>query len=330
MSNSHTILYFIFIVTLSSSIATAQTCCSGGVPLANNIGGLPVGTGRTFQISLTTDLNVLKTLKEGARTLDDHSRQRNTITVLTKTSYSFTDHFFVEGLLSWVEQERSISQVGGFKDFKQTQGIGDWVLLANNKYVSQAGWEFIVGAGPKFPTGKSNLKDESGLTLNADLQPGSGAWDGIFVHRIIKTDLNKRTRAYFLNFIYRHTGTNDNYLNGQTYQFGNEWQLLTGISDQLVLKSSLVSYGVNLRFRKAESDRFNEGLIPNTGGNFLYIMPVLSWHLRPNLILLLNAELPLYTKVVGTQLAPSFRIHGGVYYSISGRKRKMASNIEGL
>jgi hypothetical protein len=314
------IVFIFFIVgELFSQSVKAQTCCSGGVPLANNIGGLPLSAKGTWQFSLSADVNLLKTLKAGSSTLEDNSRERKTVSALLKTSYSFTDKVFVEGLFSWVLQERYIEQVGGFEDFDRTQGIGDWVVVLNGKYLETNGWTLIAGAGPKLPTGQSDLKDENGLTLNADLQPGSGAWDGIFIHRIIKTDQTRKTRSYFMNLTFRATGKNNNYLNGQTYQFGNEWQVLVGASDQATLRRSLLSYGINLRYRVATQDLFNDEVLPNTGGNFLYIMPSVGWYIKPDIILSLNTEIPVYTRVEGTQLAPSFRINGGIYISI-GKK----------
>lgn len=310
-----TCILALYLISIQQSFS--QTCCSGGVPLTNNIGGLPLSSKGTWQFSLSTDLNILRTLKDGSSTLMDNSRERKTLSALFKTSYSFTDRFFIEGLFSWVRQERSIKQVGGFQDFDRTHGLGDWVVLVNQKYFSKNGWDLITGAGPKFPTGQADLKDENGLTLNADLQPGSGAWDGVFIHRIIRTDQSRKTRSYFMNFTYRATGKNEEYLGGQTYQFGNEWQALAGTSDQATLSRTLLSYGLNLRYRVALQDRFNEEVLPNTGGNFLYLMPAVGWYVKPNLVLSFNTEIPIFTHVEGTQLAPSLRINGGIYILIN-------------
>lgn len=225
----------IAVVLMLSLRGMAQTCCSGGVPLANNIGGLPISAKNTWQLSVSADLNVLQTLKGVAHTLNDNSRQRKTLSLLLKTSYSFTDKFFIEGLLTWVQQQRAIDQAGGFSDFDQTQGAGDAVILVNYNYLSSGRIKLIGGLGPKIPIGKSDLKDSDGLTLNADLQPGSGAWDAVFFHRIQATDGNRPSRLYSTNFTYRYTSVNKDYLGGQHYRFGNELQILLGIADQFVI-----------------------------------------------------------------------------------------------
>ncbi len=297
--------------------ALAQTCCSGGVPLANNIGGLPISVKNTWQFSFGADLNVLTTLKEGTSKLDDRSRERKTLSLLFKTSYSITDKFFIDGLFSWVQQERIISQPTGFTDYDQTRGLGDAVVLFNYNYFNFKRVKLIAALGPKIPFGLSNLKDSDGLTLNADLQPGSGAWDGIFLHRIQATGKARPSRLYFANFTYRYTGVNTEYLGEQDYQFGNELQLLAGVADQFLIGTALISVGLNARYRSVRQDKFNNELLPNTGGNWVFLMPVVGWHIKSNMILSLNGEVPLYANVDGTQLSPTYRINGGIYYSIS-------------
>ncbi len=321
------ILVLTAIISIGTNQLFAQTCCSGGVPLTNNIGGLPLSSKGTWQFSLSADLNVLKTLKEGSEVLNDDARERNTLSVLLKSSYSISDKLFIESLSSWVQQERIINQVGGFGSFDQTRGIGDWVILANYLYLNKKGWDLIAGAGPKFATGKSDLRNVNDLSLNADLQPGSGANDAVFIHRIIKTDLKKPTRSFFSNFTYRLTGINTTYLGNETYQFGDELQILAGYSDQVMLNKTLLSFGFNVRYRHAGEDLFNSEIMPNTGGDFVFIMPVLGWYVHPNLVVSFNSEIPLYARVVGTQLSPSYRLNGGVYFTIP-KKQKIESNYQ--
>lgn len=311
------------ILLLSLTQAQAQTCCSGGVPLSNNLGGLPLSTQSTWQFSFSADLNVLRSLKEGSIELDDDSRQRKTFSFLLKSSYSFTDKLFIESLITWVQQERSINQPNGFTDYDRTRGLGDLAILINFNYLSFGKFKFIAGAGPKMPTGRADLPDADGLTLNSDLQPGSGAWDGIILHRIQGSGNSRPSQLYFLNLTYRQTGTNSEYLGNQQYRFGNEYQMLLGISDQFLVASELFSVGLNVRFRSVKGDQFNHQPMPNTGGRWLFIMPVIAWNILPNLSINLNGEFPLYTYVEGTQISPSFRINGGIYFSFSNTIKKM-------
>ncbi len=292
----------------------AQTCCSGGVPLTNNIGGFPITQARNLQLSLNFDINVLNTLKEGTNTLNDNSRRRITYSGLLKTSYTINSSISIESMFTWVRQERLIRQ-GVFENFTSTNGIGDFVVLANFKYYQYQNFQFIVAGGPKLPLGKSNLKDKNGIALNADLQPGSGAVDGIISHRIIYTAAQRPTFSVNNAITYRLTGTNNNYLGGQVYEFGNELQVMSGVTDQFVLGNGLFNVGTNLRYRNVKSD-INDGVdLPNTGGTWLFLMPVVAWHISPNQSIITSTEFPLYSRVDGTQLSPSVRFNLGVYFS---------------
>lgn len=321
MDNSQWIYILLFLLIIHPK-TQAQTCCSGGVPLSNNIGGLPISSKNTLQFSLNSDLNVLKTLKNGTTELDDNSRERKTVSILFKSTYSFTDKFFAEGLFSWVQQERLINQPAGYTDYDKTQGVGDAVLLFNYVYLSSNRLKLVMGAGPKAPTGSSNLRGDDGITLNADLQPGSGAWDGIMLHRIQLTSKKRPSQTYFSNFTFRYTGTNNNYLGNEAYRFGNEFQILSGIADQFLIGSTIFSLGVNARYRLAKQDKLNDEMLPSTGGKWLFVMPAVGWHIKQNLIISLITEVPLYAYVEGTQLSPTFRINGGVYYSFSKKSSR--------
>jgi hypothetical protein len=312
-----TIIFFDFAFNQSS--VNAQTCCSGGVPLANNIGGLTKEEKGTLQISLNFDGNFLRTLKDGAKTLNDDSRVRTTYSALLNANYSFSEKISMEVLLSGIRQVRIIYH-GDFEDFTKTLGIGDAVVMAYYQYHNKNNLTLSFGGGPKIPLGPSDLKNSNEITLNADLQPGSGAWDLILHHRIAK-NLGFRPSASFMHLInYRITGTNNDYLGSQRYRFGNEMQMLLGVSEQNTIGSLLVDYGINLRYRHAAQDVNNEQLLPNTGGQWLFLMPSISWYLNSTTALTANGEHPVYSKVGGTQLSPTFRINVGIYLSLKPKK----------
>ncbi len=160
----------------------AQTCCSGGIPLSNSL-GLPILEKGSLQIGLHYDYNNLNTLNSGSERLDDNSRLRITHSILLNSGYSITDNLSVEGLFTWVNQRRKITQFGN-QNLDQTSGLGDAVLLAkynfNNVFFLGKNSTFNVGAGVKIPIGSSTETNDQDITLNADLQPGSNAWDILF------------------------------------------------------------------------------------------------------------------------------------------------------
>ncbi len=297
----------------------AQTCCSGGVPLANNIGGLPPADRETFQLSVSVDGNFLRTLKDGRETLNDHSRRRTTYSLLVRGAYTFNDRFSAEMLFSGVRQQRVINRETGDNQ-TQTTGLGDAFILIFYKYYTGKSLSMTIGAGPKAPLGPSDLPDQNGITLNADLQPGSGAWDGIFHHSLSKK-IHARPSAVFTHYVtYRLTGKNHDYLGSQLYEFGDELQMIAGVSEQNVIGPLLVGYGLHLRYRHAWQDRNNGEGLPNTGGQWVFLSPSLSWYISPDIMLTVTNELPLFSDIEGTQLTPTLRFNAGIFISLARNK----------
>jgi len=295
---------------------SAQTCCSGGVPLANNLGLPNEGKGAVF-VGLNYDYNNLNTLKAGASRLDDDARLRNTNSVLLNLGYSFTDRFSVETLFSWVNQTRTITQFGN-QDFTETTGLGDAVFLVKYAMPDLLGRAstLSLGVGGKPPLGKSDLTTGQGLQLNADLQPGSGAWDVLGWLAVSKNVGFRPSATLSGSLTYRFTGENDTYLNNTSiYEFGNVFQANMGYTDQFLLFNTLFNPGVVFKYRKAASDKLDTSSLPNTGGEWLFIRPELAVTITQNLIFTNRLELPVYSYVDGTQLTPTLRFTSGLSYT---------------
>lgn len=316
-----TIIFFIFLL---SQVLTSQTCCSGGVPLSNNL-GLPNEGKGTVIIGLNYDYNNLNTLKAEQDKLDDDSRLRITNSVLLNLGYSFSDRLSFETLFTWVDQSRTISQFGN-ENRTQTSGIGDAVLLLKYAVPDILGEQTVLnfGIGTKAPLGKSDLTTEEGFLLTADLQPGSGAWD-ILGWTSFSKGLNFRPSATISSSLtYRSTGKNGSYLNdSSTYEFGNVVQANLGYTDQFLLFNTIFNPGLILKYRKANEDKIDNSILPNTGGNWIFVRPELSAELIPNLSLSTRFELPIFSQVTGTQLTPTLRFTLGITYII----KKTALNL---
>lgn len=295
----------------------AQTCCSGGVPIAANV-GLPAGDKGTLQLTLNYDLNVLKTLKDGSRELKDRLRERKTQSVLLGASYGFTDRISVDGFISHVTQERIITPAGLPVDHVETNGIGDAVFLFKYKLTNprKQSTQLVAGLGVKLPTGSSDLRN-NGITLNADLQPGSGAWDGILWGNFIQNIKFRPTMNFISTVTFRITGANDDYFGSQIYELGDELQIRAGVSDRITIKNLIFDPSLSFRYRMARQD-INDGTdLPNTGGDWVFIIPALSYNIGPDFSLNATAELPVFARVDGTQLSPSFRVNFGLFYKLN-------------
>ncbi len=308
---------FFIIYTLVFTQINAQTCCSGGIPLSNNI-GLSQQEKSTIQLGLNYDYNNLNTLNFGTETLNDNSRLRITHSILLNANYSITNRFAIEGLFTWVNQRRKISQFGN-QNLDQTSGIGDAVLLLKYNFPELLGKtsNLAIGLGTKVPLGSSTETNSQGITLNADLQPGSNAWDIIYWTSFSKNFNFRPSLTFSSRAIYRSTGTNNSYFGNSTYKFGNEFQGFISFSDQFTLFKTLTDPSISFKYRNANLDKIDGFDLDNTGGDWVSIIPNFSINLTPNITFSTKTEIPIYNNVDGTQLTPTYRITTGLLLKIS-------------
>ena len=304
----------VFVWILAVQTTLGQTCCSGGVPVSANL-GMPLLENRGVQVSLAYDLNRLQTLKSGTEVLDDDSRNRTTHALLAEVGYSFNRRWSVDLLASAVRQERRINQRGS-TDFTSTNGLGDMTLLAKYTAINNSLMTLAVGLGAKLPTGPSDLIRPDGIALNADLQPGSGATDGIVWLNYARQGLLGSSSTTFATVVYSRKGTNNDYLGTQAYKFGDELQLTIGSSGQTLLWGSLVVPTLAVRYRHAGSDLTDGQMLPSTGGRWVFANPGLSWWINPTFSWQINGDIPLFADITGTQVTPTYRLNTGFYFRI--------------
>ena len=306
---------------LSTLNISAQTCCSGGVPVASNL-GMPNADHGSLQLSLSYDFNRLNTLKAGTEVLDDRNRNRTTHSGLLEIGYSFSRRLSFDALFSYVRQERNVNNFG-VDQFTATQGIGDATFLAKYLVLDQQPWQLSAGVGVKAPFGASDLPNEQGITLNADLQPGSGAWDLVGWISTSTSLGNRSSRSLFATTIYARKGHNTDYLGSQDYKFGNEWQVIAGLSDRFLVLNQIFDLTVSLRFRDAAEDEINSQNVPSTGGAWVFFNPGVSWWPSPTFSWQANVEIPLHANITGTQVTPTIRFNTGVYYIFGNSKNNL-------
>ena len=306
--NSKLILFFL----LFSTFSYAQTCCSGGIPLSNNI-GLPTLTKGSIQIGINYDYNNLNTLNFGKEKLDDNSRLRITHSALLNVNYSILNNLSVEGLFTYVNQRRKITQFGN-ENLDQTSGIGDAVLLTMYRYKPKKiqNLEFNIGIGAKIPLGSTNEKSDEGIVLNADLQPGSNTWDVIYLMSVGKSFNFRPSFQVGGRILYRSTGINNSYYGNTTYKFGNEFLSFLSFSDIFVAFKTLISPSLSIKYRNAVKDELDAFSLDNTGGRFVSLIPNIAIDIASNVTFSTKAELPIINDVDGTQLAPTYRITTGL------------------
>ena len=302
-----------FLMSFSVFSSYSQTCCSGGVPLSNNI-GLPILDKGTFQFGVTYDYNRLNTLKEETRKLASNLRLRETHSVLLNMGYTITNNLSVEALFTWVNQKRVI-QSNNTKS--EASGFGDAIVLSRYRIFSNESTEVLLGAGIKLPTGATDKKNELGVQLNADLQPGSNTYDGVYMVSFSKRLAFRKSMSFSSRVTYRATGVNTNYQVSSRYKFGNEFLSHFTVSDQLFLFNQVLNPSLSFKYRQVEKDQINSSKISNTGGQWVFLIPSVSLNISPKTQFIVNAELPTYSKVEGIQLTPTYRLSVGVAVQLS-------------
>lgn len=303
----------ILLLVLSFSEIRSQTCCSGGVPLSGNIGFVTNENG-LLNFSINYDYNYLNHLYNENQRLKNNLRKRITQSILIQSGYNISKSISIDFLFSLVQQEREITHFNN-TDYIRTRGIGDAVVLLKYRVhqISNYHQDFFVGFGSKLPTGKSDYKTASGIQLNADLQPGSGTYDFIYWSHYRRNIDFRPSLNIFGRLIYKQNGTNNEYLTNQAYKFGNEFQGILGISDQLLIKNLLLNPGIAIKYKNRSKDIINDFQLDNTGGDWVFLVTSLGVNINRNFIFNIDPEIPIFTKVDGTQLSTNFRISIGVY-----------------
>lgn len=281
----------------------AQTCCSGGVPLSSNIGFSSSDQG-AIQLAFAFEQNNLNTLYSESTVLEINNRERLTNSFLARIGYGFSDRFSLETLIPYINQVRNIIQNNGTINNESTFGIGDLVLLAKLDLSKSISWGINIGAGIKLPTGSTTQENSQGLLIVNDLQPGSGSFDVLGRISIKHNIWVRPSMSIYSTGIWNLKGTDNEYLGSQLYRFGSELQIITGISDQIIIGNQAIYPSLNLRYRKALRDEIDHNEINNTGGDWVFVRAGLGADIFGNHRISLALETPIYTKVDGTQLSP--------------------------
>jgi hypothetical protein len=299
-------------------VLTAQTCCSGGVPLGGSL-GLGAAENKSLQFLVTYDYNALNTLMDVSERLDDQTRTRTTQSTILEMNYGLNNRVSITGVLPFIRQARNIEGFEGRKEFTAVQGIGDVVLLAKFRMLKpdiNSTIDWIVGAGPKIPTARTDFTNNQGLTLAADMQPGSGSLDGILWSNFMKSRLFNQPNLGLVSVItYRYSGANKNYNGSQTYRFGNEFQFNLGLNYSLFAHWPIDVFSF-IRYRSQTEDLIDGGKFPSSGGKWVYAIPGANIQFSPNWSFRLSGDVPLYRKLDGTQLTTSYKLTAAVLFNI--------------
>lgn len=298
-----------------TNISNAQTCSCAGAPL---LGSQSYGTTESgnIELGITQEYNDISSLYAESTYLDDQNSSRATYSTLLEVNYGITRRMSLSGTFSYVNKNRVTGLQTNNPEDITTRGIGDGMLLM--KYVLKESslasqYQIALGAGTKAPIGSTSLR-QNDLLLNADMQPGSGAWDAV-LWSYVSTSFVPRTNLslYAVNTV-RVTGTNNRFGENDQYRFGNEWISVLGAGNSI---TDEFGYSLAVSLRYTTQDQRNEQEMPNTGGTWLMINPSLAYSLTDQLFFRVGAKIPAYQYLKGTQPTTSYALSLSAFFSFN-------------
>lgn len=269
-------------VLLVSAPASAQTCSCAAVPILGTMQSASPKD-KQWYLASTYQYNDLSDLVSGSDSIPDATgRDRTSQAFIVEISRGITEKWSASALFSAVDHHREVSGISA-----DASGVGDAVLML--KYspttislYSDTTWSF--GLGARVPLGEDEAS-QGGIVLAEDMQPSTGAYGLIgwaFWSKAF-TD-SKATRIYVSA---SHTLNGEN---SRDYMFGKDTTLSVGGAHQT---QSPWGFNLELLYRHAKRDQRDSVEIPNTGGEWLDLIPAVQYHLNENLALKASAKFPV-------------------------------------
>lgn len=311
--------FLILVITTIPDAANAQTCSCAGASLLSSQSTGARGKGNLL-FGFTYEFNQITNLFSGSDQLTNDSAERNTQSGLVEISYGLTERLSISGTLSTVRKLRrsGLTNPGGTQT-SVTSGIGDGIFMMRYTLKQQDLWNryhVAVGVGGKAPIGSTSVRNDNDLQFNADMQPGSGAWDLVLWNHAGISLLPLSTLNISWINSYRYTGKNERFTETDFYQFGNEWISNLTASNSIPFSDRL-SYGITVRYRSTSSDRRNDVRMPNTGGKWISIIPDLFVGLSDQTTFKLSGQIPVYQHLNGTQPTTKYAISGAFFINFN-------------
>lgn len=309
---------------LINNQANAQACCSGGVPLGGSL-GLGTADAQSIQFLMTYDRNVLRDLMDQRELLVDDTRERMTHSLLNEINYGIGEKWSVAAVIPIIRQERKIrNEFSDQTEFTVGQGLGDIMFLIKYNVLSSSldqKWQWITGVGTKIPTGRSDLRNNNGFTMAADMQPGSGSWDLMLWNFIQKDRFLSPNLSWLMISTYQLNGKNNSYNTTQTYQFGNTLQITSGFNFNFFASWPIDTFLFG-RFRHQPPDLIDDRPFPGSGGVWTSIVPGININISPNLSFRSSVQLPVYRSLEGAQLTTTYRTSLSLFYNFNLKNEK--------
>ena len=267
---------------LLSQQVVAQTCSCASVPLLGSMELASPINGQWY-LGTTYEYHDVSDLVAGSSSIPDLTgRDRTSEAFVLEASRGITEKWSFSALLSAVDHNR---EVGGIRD--SASGLGDAILMIkySPKSISlYSDTTLSFGIGSRIPVGEDNVTRQ-GVTLAEDMQPSTGAFGGMVWAYWAKAFNDSKGARVYASASY---SLNDE--NRRDYRFGHETTITIGSAYQT---QTPWGFNLDLLYRNADRDERNSVVIPNTGGEWLDIVPALQYHISETVALKASAKIPV-------------------------------------
>ncbi len=294
--------------------ASAQACC-GGTPQ----GGLPVvsrlpGEAGTITTSLDWELRRLDTPERtSGPALAPLLDQRVRMQLFTASAELAATSWLAAALVvPVVVNHESVTLPDGKNLSGTAAGIGDIALLGKLRVLTAAeDSKFVptvlVVGGVRAPTGPYKLQDDALGIYSPSLQPGTGAWGGLFgVSGVepLNSAFSDKAWSLYASVIGSYSGANS-----VGYALGPSLAYALGAGVLLWHKLTLQAGAVGVA---VAADRLNGSSVDNTGSHQLWLGPTATWTIVPHVSVYAGARFPIWRSLNGTQLVGAYSLGAGV------------------
>lgn len=313
---NHKIFFFVILFSLGWSYNAIAGCGSATCPLNTHrhlsAGWLSINVAREYinqdRIFLGSSLSSIGAFRQAGQEHDEVQtiNERDILQLqlgITERAELSVELPFIRRDHGHINLEENRWQSWNFN------GLGDLIVsgqyavtLPSNVYEPY----LSLLLGVKVPTGVTNVKNTEGDEAEVTIQPGTGSYDFLFGVNYSQAMLSVPT---IFGSLYSELPLNI----GATYQvngkgkedwrFGNTLILSVGTSYQFVKRASLLLQ-FNGKFQElADVGNVNPADVPpgNTGGNWVFASPGLSFQITDVLSAYSYFQIPIYQKVNGIQ-----------------------------
>ncbi|MBR0716887.1 transporter [Bradyrhizobium liaoningense] len=259
-------------------------------------------------------------------------------------AYGVTRDFTVSVRLPWVRRtgilegsQEDPADPAIVRDRGNTDGFGDITVLGQYRFLNNtsSGTQVAALFGFKAPTGVTNLVDPFGEVYEAEFQPGSGSWDGLF--GLAGSQRLTSALSFHANVLGIVTGTgtqNTNLGNRFLYNAALSYRLFgEGAGNPLDAYAHAGHSHSNLPTKAPKAvdyhahvtldalfelngewhdyERIAGAINPNSGGHTIYLSPGLRLGVE-NWSSFVSVGIPVVNDYNGIQATPTWRVIGGV------------------